>query len=167
MKKIIVSILLLLPLGLIAQEMKIALVNQNEVFSLMPELPALQEELIKTVQQWEADIASMGEDFNRKYNAFIEQGDTLNENIRNRRMQEIQNLEERMQSTRAAAEEDIQNKRQELYYPVQEKMLKIIKEVGDEDGYAFVLDNNPQIVLYVGKNAIDITDKVKAKLGIK
>jgi len=37
--------------------------------------------------------------------------------------------------------------------------------VGDEKGYTYIL--NPQVLLYKGNDAVDATDFVKAKLGIK
>ena len=61
--------------------------------------------------------------------------------------------------------EEMQKKQQELYAPIQQKMQDAIKAVGDEKGYTYIL--NPQVLLYKGNDAVDATDFVKAKLGIK
>jgi outer membrane protein len=59
----------------------------------------------------------------------------------------------------------MQKKGQELYAPIQKKMQDAIKAVGDEKGYAYIL--NPEILLYKGASSIDATPFVKAKLGLK
>ena len=48
---------------------------------------------------------------------------------------------------------------------IQEKMMGAVKEVGDAEGFSYVLD--AASIPYIGATATDITDKVKAKLGVK
>ncbi len=166
MKKIIVSILLLLPLGVMAQNMKIAVVNTQEVFNVMPEVSTLENEVVTMTKQYEDELKVMQDEYNRKYSELTAQGDTLTENIKKLRLQEIQDIEARIGNFVPMAQEAIQKKREELIIPIQEKINKAIKAVGDENSYTYILVNNPQIVLYSGSSAIDVTDKVKAKLGL-
>ena len=95
----------------------------------------------------------------------MSQQDSLTENIKLRRQQEIQDLETRIQNFVPVAQQEMQKKQQELYAPIQQKMQDAIKAVGDEKGYTYIL--NPQVLLYKGNDAVDATDFVKAKLGIK
>ena len=165
MKKIIVSMLLLLPLGLAAQEMKIATVNSQEVFNLLPELSEVENKIAAYAKQYEDQIKAMQDDYTRKYSDLTAQGDSLTENIRILRIQEVQEIEARIQNFVPVAREEMEKKQAELIAPLQEKIQKAINEVGAENGYTYIM--SPQVMLYRGASAIDATDKVKAKLGLK
>ena len=49
--------------------------------------------------------------------------------------------------------------------PIQQKIQDAIKAVGAEQGYTYIID--PQVLLFQGSNAIDATQLVKTKLGLK
>jgi outer membrane protein len=167
MKKLIVSMLLLLPLGLAAQEMKIAIVNTQEVFNLLPEISEVEQQISVFAKQYQDQIKAMEDEYNRKFSDLTAQGDTLTENIRTLRIQEVQDIDARLQNFIPMAKDEIDKKQAELLTPLQDKIQKAIKEVGDENGYAYILPLSPQLILYTGNSAIDATDKVKAKLGLK
>jgi outer membrane protein len=165
MKNFIVSVLLLLPLGLAAQEVKIAVVNTQEVFSLLPELSDVEKEISAITKQYQDLMKTMDDEYTRKFSDLTAQSDTLAENIRVLRMQDIEDLRTRMENFVPMAEEEIKKKRDDLITPLREKIQKAIKEVGDENGYTYIVA--PEIMYYIGATAIDATDKVKAKLGLK
>ena len=165
MKRIVLSLMLLLPLSMVAQEGKIAVVNFMEVVSAMPEVSAMENEIAALSQRWQAELQTLENDHNRKYSDYINQQDSLNDNIKTLRMQEIEDLKNRYENLLQMAQQDTQKKQEELYAPIQEKVMNAIKEVGDDNGYLIVLPNTS--LLYVGKSTEDATAKVKAKLGIK
>lgn len=165
MKKLIVSMLLLLPLGLAAQEMKIAIVNTQEVFSLLPELNDVENQIATFRKQYEDQMKGMEDEYNRKYADLTAQSDSLTENIRILRIQEIEDIRTRLENFIPTARQEIEKKQNELVAPLEEKIHRAIKEVADENGYSYVM--SPQVMLYTGSGAIDATSKVKAKLGLK
>lgn len=59
----------------------------------------------------------------------------------------------------------IEKKRNDLYGPILEKVDAAIKEVAKEDGLTMVFNADMQILLYADEST-NITDKVKAKLGM-
>ncbi len=165
MKKLIIFLMMILPMGVFAQ-VKIATVNSNEIMTLMPELTAMQETLKQMNDKYAAEMKTMEDEWNKKYSDYIAQQDSLTENIKVRRMQELQDIEQRVQNFTQVAQQDMNQKQQELLIPIQDKLRNAIKAVGDENGYTYILDNNPGIVLYIGTSAIDATPLVKAKLGL-
>jgi len=165
MKNFIVMIMLLLPLGAVAQEMKIAYVNTGEVINVMPEVAAMETELAALRTQYNSYMKTMTDEFEQKYADLINQQDSLTENIYKRRVQEIQELRERIENFQQSGEQEQQDKYEKLYAPIIEKLQKAIDQVGDENGYTFII--NPQALLYRNKSAIDATDQVKAKLGLQ
>ncbi|MDR2146558.1 MAG: OmpH family outer membrane protein [Tannerella sp.] len=167
MKKIILSLLLAIPLGMFAQEQKIAVVNTQTVFEAMPEVESVRTEIDKMTKEFESEFQILQDEYNRKSSDYIAQQDSLSENIKALRQQEIQDIQTKTENFVPMARERIGRRQQELVTPIQEKMTKAIQAVGSENGYTYILVNDPQIILYLGTSAIDATDKVKAKLGIK
>ena len=164
MKKLIVLLLMILPLGAIAQEVKIAFVKTQEVFMAMPEVSGMEKQMADLNEKYRVELKQMQDEYQKKYSDFVAQQDSLTENIKMRRMQELQDMEQRTQNFIQISQQDFQKKKGELITPIQDKLKNAIKAVGDEKGYTYILD--PQIVLYQGNTAVDATQFVKAKLGI-
>ena len=167
MKKIIVLICMLLPLGVFAQEAKIAVINAAEIFNMMPENDAVEKELAELSSQYQSDLQSMQNDLNVKYEEYMKLPETLAENLRVRRQTEIQDLQDRIQNLYTIAQQDMEQKQAELFAPIQEKLQKAIQDVSVEQGYTLVFNRLDQILLYVGPSAIDATPLVKTKLGLR
>ena len=85
--------------------------------------------------------------------------------IKERRVQEIQELDTKYQQFIQTAERDIQMQQQQLLAPIREKIMIAIKAVGKENGFTAILPEG--VAIYTGDDVIDITPLVKAKLGLK
>ena len=164
MKKLIIFLLMMLPLSIFAQESKIAIVNTDEVIQVMTEFIDMQKQMADMEKKYQAEMKVMEEEYKKKYSDYMAQQDSLTENIKIRRMQELQDMEQRTQNFIQLSQQDFQKKQQELFTPIQEKLKNAIKAVGDEKGYTYII--NPQVVLYAGSASVDATPFVKAKLGI-
>ena len=167
MKKLIALLLMLLPFAgaVNAQEVKIAFVNTQEVFMALPEVADMQKKLEDLNAKYKKELATMQGEYQKKYSDFIAQQDSLTENIKVRRMQEVQDMQQRMDNFVQVAQQDVAKQQQDLLTPIQQKIQDAIKAVGAEKGYTYIID--PQVLLYQGSNAIDATQFVKAKLGLK
>jgi outer membrane protein len=164
MKKLIVLLFMILPLGVVAQEIKIAYVNVQEVFASMPELPTIQKQLTDLNEVYTQELKVMQDEYQKKSSDYIAHQDSLTENIKLRRMQEIEDIRTRIENFVPIAQQEMQKKQEELYNPVQERIQNAIKAVGEEKGYTYIID--PQVFLFIGDNAINATQLVRAKLGL-
>jgi outer membrane protein len=165
MKKLIVCLLLLLPLSIFAQETKIAYVNTQDVIEAMPEFAEMRKKLQATEAEYSKELQVMQEEYQKKYSDFIAKQDSLTENIKMRRMQELEDLQQRSQTFVQQSQQDYQKMQSDLFAPIQEKLKKAIESVGAEKGYVYILD--PQVIFYTGNGSVDATQFVKTKLGIK
>lgn len=167
MKKLIALLLMLLPFAgaVNAQEVKIAFVNTQEVFMALPEVADMQKKLEDLNAKYKKELETMQGEYQKKYSDFIAQQDSLTENIKVRRMQEVQDMQQRMDNFVQVAQQDVAKQQQDLLTPIQQKIQDAIKAVGAEKGYTYIID--PQVLFYQGSNAIDATQFVKAKLGLK
>ena len=164
MKKLIVLLLMILPLGAIAQEVKIAYVKTQEVFMAMPEVSEMEKKLADLNEKYKGELKLMQDEYQKKYADFIQQQDSLTENIKLRRMQEIQDIQTRMDNFVQMGQQDVQKQQQDLLMPIQQKLQDAIKAVGDEKGYTYIID--PAALLYTGSNEVDATPFVRTKLGL-
>ena len=135
MKKLIALLLMILPLGAIAQEVKIAYVKTQEVFMAMPEVSEMEKKMADLNEKYKGELQLMQDEYQKKYAAFIQQQDSLTENIKLRRMQEIQDIQTRMDNFVQMGQQDVQKQQQDLLMPIQQKLQDAIKAVGDEKGY--------------------------------
>ena len=163
MKKFIVLLLVLLPMGAFSQEMKIAFVNFNEVFDIMPEREEAELKFASISGQYDEQYKQLQTEFTAKYEEYMKIEADLTENLKLRRQQELQDLSDRMQNFVPQAQQDLEQEQAKLLTPIQEKIINAIKVVGEEQGYAIV---NAQVFFHTGA-LIDATPLVKAKLGIR
>ena len=122
----------------------------------------MQETMKQMNDKYAGEMKTMEDEFQKKYTDYIAQQDSMTENIKLRRTQELEDIRQRVENFTQVAQQDMSKKQQELLAPIQEKLRNAIKAVGDEKGYAYIIDNNPGIVLYTGNAAIDATPLVKA-----
>ncbi len=80
-------------------------------------------------------------------------------------MQELSELDQKVQQFRATATNDLQRQQQTLMAPIQEKILTAIKAVGQENNFTFIFTN--EVPAYVGTDVVDVTPLVKTKLNVK
>ena len=74
-------------------------------------------------------------------------------------------LQQRIQNFQQQAEADLQNREAALLEPITNKIKDAISAVASEQGFTYVYDKTT--LLYTSPDATDITNDVKAKLGIK
>ena len=145
MKKIIITIMLALPM--LASAQKFGHINTQELFAQMPEVNQVKLKMDTIQAQYENQLASMNEEFQKKVQDYQTQEATMADAIKQIRQQELQ------------------EKQQELLAPVHEKMTKAIKAVGERENYTYIFDSAAMV--HIGNDAIDATPAVKKELGIK
>jgi outer membrane protein len=164
-RKLVLVALLAIPAGVFAQEIRIAHVNTQEIFNNMPETSAMETAVANLNQGYTDELKRMEDEYNKKYAEFVEQSDSLQENIKVMRMQEVQNIQQRIQTFYQQARQEVQKKQQELLAPIQKKISDAIKLVGDENNFTYIIEDGA--FLYMSPKSIDATQLVKTKLGLK
>ena len=165
LKKLVIGFMCWLPLTMVAQSFKFGTVNANEVLAAMPERADAETQLMDLQKRYENEYVKLQEDFQKKYQEFQAMGDTVPETIQMRRAEELQAMQQRIESFLQVVDQDMNKKRQEYFAPVQQKLMDAINAVGAENGFTYIFDINT--VLYKGNGNEDVTPLVKAKLGLK
>ncbi len=165
LKKLFIAVLCCLPLTMAAQTFKFGTVNTAEVLAVMPERADAEKQMQDLTRRYEDEFVKLQEDFQKKYLEVQAMGDTVPETILMRRYEELQAMDQRIQSFRQVAEQDIAKKQEELFMPIQQKLMEAINAVGAENNFTYIFDVNAPY--YKGTTNEDVTPLVKAKLGIK
>lgn len=163
LKKLLIAVMIAAPSCLFAQ--KIGSVNTQEVFALMPEVKSADASLQEVQKKYETEFQALQDEFNKKLKEYQELAKDTPDSIKQRREQELNELGKKIENFQQTASQDLQTQNQKLLQPIQEKLLTAIKAVGEENGYDYILDSGSMI--FVGKNASDLTTLVKNKLGLK
>ena len=162
-KKLLLAIMIALPMSVFAQ--KFGVVNTNQLMESLPEIKTINEQMEAATKKYEDEFAKLQEEFNKKYQEFQALEESTPQTIKERRMQEMQELDSKIQKFRETAMQDLQRQQQQLMAPIQEKVVKAIQSAGAEGGYTFIFEN--VVPLYTGTDVTDITATVKTRLGIK
>jgi len=168
MKKILIIALTVMLLPLLAQA-RIAVVNSQQIFDLMPEKAEAETTLKALSDKYHAEYQLLQNEFGKKYADYqaIASDAATPETIKQRRMQDLQESDKKMQEFERRAADDIARQRAELTRPITEKIQAAIKAVGDQGSYDMVIDTAVTKVAYIGGSTADITAMVMAVLGLK
>jgi outer membrane protein len=159
-----VTLMVMGSLGLQAQSLKIGYTNTDYILSKLPEAKQIESELKTHRDQLGAQLKSKQQEFERKYQSFIDGQATMTDVVKNDVQNELQSLQESIQKFATEAEKSLQNKQVQLLTPVYEKIDGGIKEVAKEKGFSHVFANG--VLLYATQEN-DISNLVLAKLGVE
>jgi len=167
MKKIVLLLACSLFVGnAVFAQAKFGYINSDELLSIMPEVKKADSSLQLFAKSYQDQLEQMGKEYQKKVQDFQGQEKTMNDAIKEVKVKEIQQLEERIQSTQQSAQEKVAKKKEELYSPILEKADKAIKDVAKTNNYDYVFDASRGNLLYA-KESDNILPLVKTKLGIK
>jgi len=169
MKKLLSTIALaVLPIMMMAQA-RIAVVNSQQIFDQMPQKAAAEAQLKALSDQYQAEYQLLQGEFDKKYadyQAVVADANTPAA-IKERRMQEVQEGDKKIQEFERRAADDIARQRADLTKPITDKIQDAIRTVGDQGGYDLIIDTAVTRVAYTGGRTIDVTPQVKSILGLE
>lgn len=164
MRRLIISLLLLLPL--LASAQRYAVVDRQAILTSMEDYVIAERTIFELSEKYHAEYDRMTADIDKKFEDY----QTLNirENapqaIRERRIQEIQEMQKRAQQFLASAEDDLKSRREDMLRPLNEKIDTAIKDAGIENGFSFIFPIDAP--LFYGIDVEDITETIKEKISL-
>lgn len=165
-----VALLSVMLAGTASAQLRIGILNPQEVLSALPETKALETDL-------EAFVTKRQQDFEAKYTAWLEEVTQFQQNLQSgvlseqaqqeitaqlgATQQELEVMEQRFQV-------DLQTKRAELLEPLLTRMETAMQEVAKEKGLDFILNEatatGDPIVYFASSKATNVTQNVIDKL---
>ena len=141
-------------------------VNTQEIIQAMPEFTKAQNEIKALQEQYEADLKSMNDEFQKKLEDYQKNGSTLPDNIKQRREQELQDMDPKIRQSYQDNQQALQKASSEKMQVIQTKVLDAIKAVGQAGGFTYIAEMGT--MPYISTTlSTDVTAQVKTKLGLK
>ena len=141
-------------------------VNTQEIMQAMPEYTQAETEIKALQSQYEADLKSMYDELQKKGEAFDKEQASLPDNIKQRRQQELAEMQQKIQQSYQDNQQALQKASNEKMQAITTKILDAIKAIGQTGGYVYIMENNS--LPYISTTlSTDVTAQVKAKLGLK
>jgi outer membrane protein len=170
MKKFGVLITLLVLTSAMAVAQKYGFVDSEYIRKNIPAFNAAQDQLDKLSQQWEKEVADGYSAVEQMYKQYQNDAVLLSQDMKAKREEAIINKEKEMkdlQNKYFGMEGELFKKREELVKPVQDEILKAIKEIAAEGSYAVIFDTAAGGNILFANPKYDLSDQVLEKLGYK
>ena len=155
---------LLFPMMIQAQ-VKFGYLSYDQALRSLPEYTMTQENMADLRSKFDAEMKRVEEDFNRKYEEFLDGQRDFAPTILQKRQTELQEMLTRNVAFKAESEKLLQQAEVEAMAPLREKLRQAIQRVGAEGGYAFILNTDGDACPYIDPEmGEDVTLKVAAAL---
>ena len=150
-----------------AQAPKFGQIDMQALVQIMPERAAAEKQFMAYQKEIEDAYGVMQKELQAKFVDYSAKKDSMSDTMRKMKEDDLNAMQERVQTYSQSAQQQLQTKNAELYKPILEKADKAVKEVGAEKGLIYVFDMSARVILYNSKESIDILPFVKTKLGIQ
>ena len=149
----------------VTAQSKIGHINSNDLLEIMPERTKAAADVEAFAKQLEMQLKNMSAEYETKLREYQSQQALMTEPVRQTKVQEITDLESRIQQFQLTAQESLQKKESEILKPLIDKAKNAINTVAKEKGYDYILDTGLGVVLFFDTGD-DILPLVKKKLGL-
>jgi outer membrane protein len=170
MKRTLVLTILALLMPVFASAQKYAFVDTEYIRKNIPAFTTAQEQLDKLSKQWEKEVADGYAVVEQMYKSYQNEAVLLSQDMKAKREEAIINKEKEMkalQNKYFGMEGELFKKREELVKPIQDEILKAIKEMAVEGGYAVIFDTAAGGNILFANPKFDLSDQILEKLGYK
>ena len=165
-KKFLLIASLVLPMFAFAQELKIGIVDIEEIVQKHPDYSDSQAKYVESAKQYEDTYMNLQEEMKRLYDEYNALGEDTPQTIRERKAKNLQEQQVKIGQFEQTIEQDLARVQQELLAPIYQKVQNAIQSIGQEEGFSLIQPKMNQFILYFASPVQDITPQVKAKLGI-
>jgi outer membrane protein len=145
---------------------KIGVINIGELLKVMPEYDSVMVAYQTKYDQMQKDLQQLYSEFETKQAALAKDQNNLTEMMKSIRMQELDDLKNRIQSFQDGAQDELNKFVEAKQAPILKKIRTAINEVAVENGFTHILNNSQDQVLYYA-DAFDILPLVMKKLNLK
>ena len=155
-----------LPFAAHAQQFRFGYLSYEQAFRMMPEYSSVQQGLDVLRGKYEDEIKRVENEFNKKYEEFLDGQRDFAPSILRKRQSELQEMMARNIAFKEESQRLLQQAEEDAMRPLYTKLDHVLSQVGRERGYAFILNTDRHAVPFVHPEmGEDVTDAVMSVLG--
>ena len=168
-KRVILVVLMIVPMMVMAQNIKLGKVDKVAIFNAMPEKVEAEAQIKLLSDQYQKEYDLLRAEYNRKYADFQAMAidNKTPGTIKERRMQELQENNDKIELFMKSVSADLEKKEQEFIAPLKKKIDEAVAAVGEAGGYLLIYDVNDTKIAYASDVFEDVTPLVKVQLNMK
>ena len=153
MKRFLLSIFVIMALTVSAQEavsgFRFGYLSYETVLKSMPDYGVVQKKMDDLRQKYQAETLRVEDEFNRKYEEFLEGQREFPKSILQKRQMELQELMERNIQFKENSREELAQTEKSMMAPLKIRLIELSARIGRERGYAFVVDTDQQALPFI------------------
>lgn len=168
MKKIVLTLLIVIAGFAAASAQKFAMVDMEYIFKNVPAYEMANEQLNQLSQRWQKEVEAVGKEAETMYQNYLADKVFLTDEQIKKREEEIVAKEKAATELRYkyfGPEGELYQKRQTLLKPLQDDVYNAVKKVAEERGFQAIFDRASAADIVYASPRIDISNDVLAKLG--
>ncbi len=168
MKRIFLTLSLLLTFAFVSFAQKYAYVDTDYILNNIPEYTDAQDMLDDLASQWQKEIEAKFAEIDKLYKDYQAEAVLMPEDIKKQKENEIIDKEKQakdLQKQRFGPDGDLHKKRLELVQPIQEKVYNAIEDIANTRNYAFIFDKAGGTTLLFASSKYDLSDDVLDEVG--
>lgn len=123
--------------------------SYDKVLQASPDYIVARHNMSELRSKYDAEMKRAGDEFNSKYEEFLSGQRDFAKPILEKRQAELQDLMDKNLAFKQKAEQLLRQAEQDAYGPVYSKISEAVQKVGQERGYAFILNTDNNSVPYV------------------
>lgn len=116
--------------------------SYQKTFETMPDHTIAQRNMEDLKAKYDKEMQRVEEEFNQKYELFLDGQRDFAPSIRHKRQAELQELMEKNLAFKAEARRLLKEAQDNAYKPLREKIASALQKVGREKGLAFILNTD-------------------------
>ena len=140
----------------------IGYLSYDSVLAAMPQRAIVEKKLDELTAQYEAELKRVEDEFNQKYEAFLDGRKDFPRTILLKRQTELQQLMQRNVEFREKSRQELQEARDEAYAPLRQQLSEAIAVVAQRNKLAVVINTDANACPFIDPTlAIDISLEVE------
>ncbi len=170
MKNLFLAAVLVFGTAFVSMSQKYGYIDSKLILEQLTEYQENKEKLDKMSERWQKEIDDRYVVLRKRKDALAQEEVLLPEDVREKRKEEIKQLEEevmQLQRLYFGVNGELFQKRQELIKPIQDKIFEALEKVASKGNYTFVFDKANQSNLIYADPKMDLSTKVLQELGVK
>ena len=153
------------PLSILQAQPFVGCLSYDAMLRSMPQYAIVEKELADLRQAYDEEMKRVEEDFNQKYEAFLEGRKDFPRTILLKRQTELQQLMQRNMEFKDKGREELAQARKDKLAPLHALLSQAISTVAREHRLALVVNTDSNACPFIEPSlAIDLSDEVKLLL---
>ena len=168
MKKLIISLCMLVGIAVAGNAQKFAMVDMEYIMKSIPAFETANEQLTQISKKWQSEVEVQMQEVQNMYKNYQTELVFLSAEMKVKREEEIvakEKAAQELKRTYFGTDGELFKKRQSLMKPIQDEVYAAIQDVSKEKDLSLVFDKSSSMNVIFTSPKLDISDLILTKLG--